>query len=40
MSAELAYFHRSQGSFTVTDSRDVGPADYDPFWVTASVDPR
>ncbi len=40
VSAELAYFHRSQGNFLVTDNRDVGPADYDPYCVTAPVDPR
>ena len=30
VSADVAYFHRTQGNYTATDNRDVGPADYDP----------
>ena len=40
MSVDVAYFRRVQGKYTVTDNRDIGPADYDPYCVTAPVDPR
>jgi hypothetical protein len=40
VSAEVAYFRRSQGHFTVTDNLKVGPQDYDQYCVTAPTDPR
>ncbi len=40
MSIDVAYFRRVQGDYTVTDNRDVTPADYDPYCVTAPVDDR
>ena len=40
VSADVAYFRRVQGNYTVTDNRDIGPADYDTYCVTAPVDDR
>ncbi len=40
VSAELAYFHRAQGNYTTTDNRDVTPADYTEYCVTAPADSR
>ena len=37
---DVGYFRRVFGNLIVTDDRTVGPADYDPFSVTAPVDPR
>jgi hypothetical protein len=39
-SAEISYFRRAQGHFTTTDNLDVGPADFQPFCVTAPKDSR
>jgi Carboxypeptidase regulatory-like domain len=40
VSAELAYFRRTQGHYTTTDNRDVSPSDYQEYCVTAPTDPR
>jgi hypothetical protein len=40
MSADVAYFRRVQGNYTLTDNRDLTPADYDTYCVTAPVDDR
>jgi hypothetical protein len=40
VSLDVAYFRRAQGNFTATDNRDIGPADYDQYCVTAPVDAR
>ena len=40
MSVSAAYFRRIYGGFAVTDNLPVGPGDYDPYCVTAPVDPR
>jgi hypothetical protein len=40
MSVELTYARRIYGNFVVTDNRAVGPQDYDPYTITAPVDPR
>jgi hypothetical protein len=40
MSVNAAFFRRIYGSFAVTDNLAVGPADYDPYCVTAPVDAR
>jgi hypothetical protein len=40
VSADFAYFYRTQGNFTATDNLDITPADYDPYCVAAPVDPR
>jgi hypothetical protein len=37
---DVGYFRRVFGNLIVTDDRAVGPADYDPFSITAPVDPR
>ena len=36
----VGYFRTWYGNFTVTDNQAVGPADYDPYCVTAPVDAR
>jgi len=40
VSAEVAYFRRSDGNLTLTDNLLLSPADYDPFCMTAPTDPR
>jgi hypothetical protein len=40
VSAEFSYHVRTFDNFTVTDNRNIGPADYDSFTVTAPSDPR
>jgi hypothetical protein len=40
VAAEIAYFRRTQGNFTTTDNREVTPADYTEYCVTAPSDPR
>ena len=39
-SLEIGYHHRWFGNFFVTDNRAVGPQDFDPFSITAPLDPR
>ncbi len=38
-SVDVSYFRRVYGNFRVTDNRNLGPADFDKFNVTAPVDP-
>jgi hypothetical protein len=40
VSVDIAYFRRIYGNLLVTDNRTLAPADYDPFSLTAPVDPR
>jgi hypothetical protein len=40
VSADVAYFRRAQGHFTTTDNLDVAPEDFQPYCVTAPMDPR
>jgi hypothetical protein len=40
MSVEAGYYQRWFSSFSVTDNRAVGPADYDPYSITAPLDSR
>ncbi len=40
VSASVGYFRRWFGNFRVTDNTEIGPADHDPFCVTAPVDSR
>ena len=40
VSVELSYARRVYGNFLVTDNRAIGPADFDPFTVTAPIDSR
>jgi len=40
VSVDIGYFRRVYGNFIVTDNLLVGPADYDPFSITAPSDPR
>jgi hypothetical protein len=40
VSADINYFRRWHGNFPATDNLAVSPADYDPFSITAPVDPR
>jgi hypothetical protein len=40
VSVEVSYARRIYGNFVVTDNRAVGPADFDPFTITAPVDSR
>jgi hypothetical protein len=40
VSMEVSYWRTWYGNFLVTDDRAVAPSDYDPFSITAPVDPR
>ena len=40
VSVTVGYVRRVWGNFTVTDNRAVGPADFDPFTLTAPANPR
>jgi hypothetical protein len=40
VSMDFSYFHRTQGNFTISDNRDIGPGDHDEYCVTAPADPR
>jgi hypothetical protein len=40
VSADVSYFRRWYGNFTVTDNVLASPADFDPFCITAPVDSR
>jgi hypothetical protein len=40
VSTEISYFRRAQGHFTTTHNLDVSPSDFQPYCVTAPVDPR
>jgi hypothetical protein len=40
VSVDVDYWRTWRGNFVVTDNRAVGPADYDPFSITAPLDPR
>jgi hypothetical protein len=40
VSANVAYFRRIYGNFTVTDNLAVTPADYDPYCLAVPSDPR
>ena len=40
VAVSLTYIRRTYGNFTVTDNRDVAPADFDEFCITAPTDTR
>ena len=40
ISLSAGYYHSWYGNFTVTDNILVGPSDYEPYSITAPVDPR
>jgi hypothetical protein len=40
VAADVSYFRRWYGNFTVRDDLAVNPTDFDPFSITAPVDPR
>jgi hypothetical protein len=40
VSADVAYYRRSQGNFTTTDNLDVSPNEFQPYCVTAPTDSR
>ena len=40
VAAEVGFFRRSFGNFDISDNLAIAPTDYDPFSITAPVDPR
>ena len=40
LSVDATYYRRAQGNFTTTDNLDVAPTDFEPYCVTAPLDPR
>jgi len=40
ISADVMYFRRWYGNFVLVDDLAIGPADFDPFTITAPIDPR
>jgi hypothetical protein len=40
VSADVTYFRRWNGNFLITQNRALSPSDYDPYSVTAPVDPK
>jgi hypothetical protein len=40
VSAEVGFYRRTSGNFTVTKNPDVTPADYDPYCITAPANPQ
>jgi hypothetical protein len=40
VAVDVSYFRRWYGNFTTTDNRALGPADFDPFSITAPADSR
>jgi hypothetical protein len=40
VSVNVGYYRNSYGNFNITDNLEVTPADFDPFCITAPMDPR